>query len=345
MISRIELENNISLKEYNTFRISVRAASFVCVDNYEQAKALAKEILPQFDRFMILGGGSNTLFVEDYDGLVIHISMKGKEILHEDAVGCRLRVAAGEDWPEFVDYCVSNGWGGVENLALIPGQVGASPVQNIGAYGREVKDVIERVHAIDLQTGEEVSLDNEECHFAYRDSLFKSEKKDRYLVTFVDFKLHKEDEYFLNYGSIRDEIRKSKEAVSFKSIADAVKRIRRSKLPEVDELGSSGSFFKNPVINKSDFERLREQHPDMPFFKMPEGYKIPAGWLIDQCGWKGFRKKDYGVYPHQALVLVNYGKATGEEIYKLSEKIRGDVKNRFGIHLHREVTIVEKKDH
>jgi UDP-N-acetylmuramate dehydrogenase len=340
MTSRIDLEGNISLKEYNTFKISARAASFAHVENHEQAKTLAKEILPQYDRFLILGGGSNTLFAKNFDGLVIHMAMKGTEILHEDATSCRLRVAAGEDWQEFVDYCVSNDWGGIENLALIPGQVGASPVQNIGAYGREVKDVIEKVHAIDLQTGEEVSFKNEECHFAYRDSLFKSEKKDRYLITFVDFKLHKEDEFYLDYGSIRDEIRKSKEVVSFKSIADAVKRIRRSKLPDVEELGSAGSFFKNPVINEDDFEQLREQYPDMPYFKVMDGFKIPAGWLIDQCGWKGFRKMDCGVYPHQALVLVNYGNATGEEIYELSEKIREDVRKKFRITLHREVTVV-----
>lgn len=342
MTSSIDLKSNISLKEYNTFKISAQAAWFARVDNPGQAKALANEILPQYNRFLILGGGSNTLFARNFDGLVIHMAMKGKEVLHEDATGCRLRVAAGEDWPEFVDYCVSKGWGGVENLALIPGQVGASPVQNIGAYGREVKDVIEEVHAIDLKTGEEVSFKNEECHFAYRDSLFKSEKKDRYLITFVDFKLHKEDEFYLDYGSIRDEIRKSKEVFSFQSIANAVKRIRRSKLPDVDELGSAGSFFKNPVINEDDFEQLREQHPDMPFFKVLDGYKIPAGWLIDQCGWKGYRENDYGVYPHQALVLVNYGNATGKEIYALSEKIRKDVKNRFGIHLHREVTLVQE---
>ncbi|HKK11154.1 MAG TPA: UDP-N-acetylmuramate dehydrogenase [Bacteroidales bacterium] len=341
MKDQIKTASNKSLKQYNTFNLDAKARHFVAIEDAGQAMLLVNKILPNHERFMILGGGSNTLFVNDFNGLIIHVAMKGIEVLEETDTTCTVKVAAGEDWPEFVDFCVERDWGGVENLALIPGQVGASPVQNIGAYGREVKDVIEEVHAIDLQTGEEVSFNNDECHFAYRDSLFKSEKKDRYLITFVDFKLHKEDEFYLDYGSIRDEIRKSKENVSFKSIANAVKRIRRSKLPDVEELGSAGSFFKNPVINADDFEQLREQHPDMPFFKVLDGFKIPAGWLIDQCGWKGFREKDYGVYPHQALVLVNYGKASGKEIHALSEKIRDDVVKKFGIALHREVTIVE----
>lgn len=341
MTNQIELKNNISLKHYNTFKISARAKSFLSLERLGQAKVLAKEILPQFENFLILGGGSNTLFVKDFEGVVIHMAMKGIEVLHETEKACTLKVAAGEDWPEFVDYCVERNWGGVENLALIPGQVGASPVQNIGAYGREVKDVIEKVHAIDLRSGKEVIFNNDACHFAYRDSLFKSEKKNRYLITHVEFKLHKDDEFYLDYGSIRDEIRKSKKNVSFKSIADAVKKIRRSKLPDVKELGSAGSFFKNPVINEDDFEHLRARYPGMPFFKVSDGFKIPAGWLIDQCGWKGFREEDYGVYPHQALVLVNYGDATGKEIYALSEKIRDDVSKKFAITLHREVTIVE----
>lgn len=333
-----KIEENKSLLPYNTFGIQAVAKHFVSVTSLNDARQIPT-YLRTYTKYHLLGGGSNVLFTSDYDGLMIRMAMKGVEVLEESESHCLVKAAAGEDWPAFVDFCVSKNWGGIENLALIPGQVGASPVQNIGAYGREAKDVIHLVEAISLSDGSIRTFTNAQCQFGYRDSIFKNVLKDQYLITSVTFRLHKTPELYLDYGAIREEL-KNTASITFRDVAEAVTKIRRSKLPDSDEVGSAGSFFKNPVVEKSRFDALQKAYASIPFYVVDEGYKIPAGWLIDQCGWKGFRQGNYGIYPHQALVLVNYGGASGKEIFQLSEKIRRDVKNKFGIILHREVTVV-----
>ncbi len=335
------IKEKIAIEALNTFGIKAKAKYFTEITSEREAKALAQDEIRNYSKHLILGGGSNVLFTDDFSGLVIHQKIKGKEIVEEDKKKCLLKVGAGEDWPAFVDYCVDRDWGGIENLALIPGQVGAAPVQNIGAYGCEVKDVIDTVEAIDLKTGKKRIFSNKECEFGYRDSIFKKELKDRYLITAVNFVFYKNADLHLDYGSIRDVLKQMNPAkVTYKTVAEAVKKIRRQKLPDVEETGSAGSFFKNPVLDGEQFEFLKAENTDMPFFKTEEGYKIPAGWLIDQCGWKGYREGNYGVYPRQALVLVNYGGASGKEIADLAWRIRDDVEKHFGIRLQPEVTVV-----
>ncbi|MCF8232356.1 MAG: UDP-N-acetylmuramate dehydrogenase [Bacteroidales bacterium] len=335
------IKENISLKSLNTFGIGANARYFTEISSENEAQTLIKDDFRNYSKYLVLGGGSNVLFTDDFSGLVIHQGIKGKKIVEEDEERCLIKVGAGEDWPFFVDYCVDRDWGGIENLALIPGQVGASPVQNIGAYGREVKDVIESVEAIELKSGEKKVFSNKECRFGYRDSVFKNELKDRYLITAVNFLFYKNADFHLDYGSIRDTLRQMDiDKITYKTVAEAVKQIRRKKLPDIEETGSAGSFFKNPVVDENFFEKLRNGNSNMPFFKMDSGYKIPAGWLIDQCGWKGYLEGHYGVYPYQALVLVNYGGATGKEIADLAWRIRDDVEKYFGIRLQPEVTVI-----
>ncbi len=336
-----EMETNFPLTSLNTFRVPAKASYFAVVKSNEQAIDIIHNVLPGMQEVLILGGGSNILFTSDFDGLILHQTMKGVSVLEETDKTCRVKVAAGEDWTEFVDYCVSKGWGGIENLAMIPGQVGAAPVQNIGAYGREVKDVIESVETLNLKSGEYHSFSNRECEFSYRNSVFKDRLKNQYLITSVVFILHKEPIFYLDYGSIRDELENQQiTEITFQAVAKAIKNIRSRKLPDVNKTGSAGSFFKNPLLEKAKFEDLKEKYPDMPFFKLPLGYKVPAGWLIDQCGWKGYTRKNYGVYPHQALVLVNYGGASGKDIFNLSEEIRQDVSKKFDVELEREVMVI-----
>lgn len=335
------IKENISLKTLNTFGISTTAQYFTEISSEEEASQLVRDEIKNYSKCLILGGGSNVLFTDDYKGLVIHQRIKGKEITEEDAEKCLVKVGAGEDWSSFVDYCVDRSWGGIENLALIPGQVGATPVQNIGAYGREVKDLIDSVETLEMATGEKRVFSSEECRFGYRDSVFKNELKDQYLITAVNFLFSKNADFHLDYGSIRDTLKQMDiERLTYKAVAEAVKQIRRKKLPDVDEMGSAGSFFKNPLVDEEFFEYLKVENPDMPFFKMNSGYKIPAGWLIEQCGWKGYSEGHYGVYPQQALVLVNYGDASGKEIADLAWRIRDDVQDHFGIRLQPEVTVI-----
>ena len=335
------IEHDKPLGNLNSFQINARARAYIKIESEEDAITLIQGELKNYQDYLILGGGSNLLFTDDYDGLVLHVALRGIEILQEGEEFCMVKAGAGEDWSEFVDYCVEKGWGGIENMALIPGQVGAAPVQNIGAYGREVKDVIESVEAIDLQTAEKRTFSNAECRFGYRNSVFKHELKGRYLITSVTLRLSRQADFHLDYGSIRDVLReKDPDAITYKTVADTVKQIRTSKLPDVSELGSAGSFFKNPVLAEEDFEYLKAENPDMPFFKQSDGYKVPAGWLIEQCGWKGYRHENYGVYPWQALVLVNYGGASGKDIADLAWRIRDDVLQYFGIRLQPEVTVI-----
>lgn len=335
----MEIKSFFPLQQYNTFRVNVRAKGFVEINYPDSLGLLFEKILPRYDDYLILGGGSNLLFTRDFEGLVIHMNLKGIEIMEEDEKDIRLRVKAGEDWTQFVDYCVANGWGGVENLALIPGQVGAAPVQNIGAYGVESGDVIESVEAFDLKTGKMASFTNKDCEFGYRNSIFKTHFPARYLITAVVFSLSKVSPLQLNYGALKQELR-SVVAPTYRHVAEIVKHIRRTKLPDIEEIGSAGSFFKNPVLTKEHFYSLQENYPEIPSYTVSDGVKVPAGWLIEQCGWKGFRQGHIGVYPRQALVLVNYSDASGSELKQLAERIREDVYKTFAINLIPEVTII-----
>ena len=331
---------NISLKNYNTFGISVNAKRFISVDSVYELQQLLKI---EKDIFLI-SGGSNMLLIKDIEKLVVHIDIKGISIDNEDENVAYLTVNAGENWHEFVLWCVSENYGGIENLSLIPGNVGTCPIQNIGAYGVEVKDTITKVEALVIETGKLVQFSNEECNFGYRNSIFKNEAKGKYIITSVSFKLTKTN-HNLNssYGAIETELAsKNITNPNLKDISEAVISIRKSKLPDPKEIGNSGSFFKNPVIATTQFLELQKRYTNIPSYKISDSeIKVPAGWLIEQAGFKGKRYGDFGVHEKQALVLVNYGNATGKEIYQLAEKIKETISKKFGITLEIEVNIIK----
>jgi len=336
------IEKNISLKKYHTFGIEVKAKYFTEVSSLaEVQETLTFQKENQLEG-LILGGGSNILFTQDFEGLVIRISLKGKEVIKEEEDFVWVKVAAGENWHEFVLFCLQHGWGGAENLSLIPGTVGAAPMQNIGAYGVEIKEIFAYLEAYHLQTEKLHQFDNQQCKFGYRESIFKNEVKGEYLITSVVFKLSKKHSLNFSYGDIQQILAKENIEPSIEAISRAVIEIRSSKLPNPAEIGNAGSFFKNPYIEKSHFEKLKADFPQIPSYPTPDAHliKIPAGWLIEQCGWKGYKQGEAGVHTKQALVLVNYGKAEGKEIKELSEKIRQSVREKFGINLHTEVNIV-----
>jgi UDP-N-acetylmuramate dehydrogenase len=288
-------------------------------------------------QLLIIGSGSNLLFVNDFPGLIINPNIPGIKIVHEDRNNIWLEVGAGVVWDELVEYAVFNRWGGIENLSLIPGKVGAAAVQNIGAYGMEIQNQIETVTGFNLETLTENILESTDCQFAYRDSIFKNELKNSFIITSVVFKLDKFPEYILNYGDLKSETEKLG-SINLRNIRKAVIGIRESKLPDPKIFGNAGSFFKNPVIEEVQATQLLNIYPNMPHYSAPENrMKLAAGWLIEQCGWKGFRRGDAGVHEKQALVLVNYGNATGMEIFELSEEIRQSVQDKFGVELEREV--------
>jgi UDP-N-acetylmuramate dehydrogenase len=331
--------SNASLKGLNTFGLDYPAEAIVEISDPAQLAALSADAsLPR--PFHILGGGSNVLLTAPVKGTVLLNRIGGIETISEDAESLTLRVGAGEVWHELVQYAISNGLGGIENLALIPGTVGAAPIQNIGAYGVEAKDVITGVQGWHWERGEMISLHGDECCFGYRDSIFKQELKGKVVITQVCFRLSKQPALHTEYGAIRDELQSMGAEPSVQSIAQAVINIRRSKLPDPAQIGNAGSFFKNPTISESDFASLRARFPLMPSYPLPDGQvKLPAGWLIEQCGWKGFREGEAGVHANQALVLVNYGRASGDEIWSLSERIVASVHAAFGIVLEREVHV------
>ena len=293
------------------------------------------------EKMLILGGGSNLLFTQDFAGIVILNQIKGIEIISEDMDQVLIKSGAGENWHEFVLYCVDNGYSGVENLSLIPGSVGASPMQNIGAYGVEIKDVFHSLEAFHIESGEVKIFNNEECKFGYRESVFKNIYKNQYIITSVTFQLSKKPIFKTSYGAIKAELESmGVKELSIKKISEAVINIRSSKLPNPKEIGNAGSFFKNPVISKQQFDELKLKFPEIANYPLPNGdVKIAAGWLIDSLGWKGKRIGDYGVHKNQALVLVNYGESKGSDIYDLSTNILDSVKQNFGIELEREVNI------
>ncbi|WP_440067124.1 UDP-N-acetylmuramate dehydrogenase [Tenacibaculum discolor] len=336
----MNIQENISLKEYNTFGIDVNAKRFVSITSVYQLQQLIKE---EKDIFLI-SGGSNMLLTKDIETLVVHINFKGISIDQQNHNDVYITVNAGENWHEFVLWCVSLNYGGLENLSLIPGNVGTCPIQNIGAYGVEVKDTITKVEAIEIKTGKLVSFSAEECQFGYRNSIFKNKAKGKYILTSVSFKLTKNNHKLnTSYGAIESELSsKGITNPTIKDISDAVITIRQSKLPDPKEIGNSGSFFKNPVISKELFEKLQKNYPSIPSYVISDTeIKVPAGWLIEQSGFKGKRFGNYGVHEKQALVLVNYGDASGKEIYELAQKIQRTIKDTFDINLEIEVNIIQ----
>ena len=337
----MQIQKNVSLKSYNTFGIDVNASHFVSVETEEQLKnALA---LHQYENKFILGGGSNMLLKVDLDLLVIHVNLKGIKVVKENTDFVYLKVCAGENWHNLVLYCVDHNYGGVENLSLIPGNTGTAPIQNIGAYGVELKDVFESCEVIDRKTLKIETLNYADCNFGYRDSIFKNQAKDKYVITSVTFKLTKTN-HKLNtaYGAINDTLTEREIFYpTIKDVSDAVIHIRQQKLPDPKEIGNSGSFFKNPVVNQEKFNVLRKEYEDIPYYPVSSNsIKVPAGWLIEKAGFKGKRFGDAGVHEKQALVLVNYGNAKGQDIWDLAMKIQAEVKRIFNIELQPEVNII-----
>ena len=337
----MQIEENKSLKNYNTFGIDCNARFFVSVENIDQLKKILKDTHDQ-TRF-ILGGGSNMLLPNVLDAFVIHINMKGIKILSESKTKVKIEVMAGENWHDFVMFCIANDYGGIENLSLIPGNVGTAPIQNIGAYGVELKDVFVSCTALDIDTKTEKQFSKEDCKFEYRNSIFKEKAKGKYIITAVTFELTKKDhKKSVSYGAIKDKLdKKHIDNPSIKDISEAVIAIRQSKLPDPKILGNSGSFFKNPVVNIETFKSFRKKHPESPYYEVsPTLYKIPAAWLIEQAGFKGQRFGDAGVHKNQALVLVNHGNASSSEIWELALAIQKKVKQQFGIFIEPEVNVI-----
>ena len=334
--------SDFQLQKHHTFGTQATAKHYFEFTETEDLEAfLTTTTQWQNLPILILGEGSNLLFVNDFRGLIINPNIPGIKIVHEDRNNIWLEAGAGVVWDDLVEFAVFNWWGGIENLSLIPGKVGAAAVQNIGAYGMEIQNRIESVSGFDLETLSEFSIDAKDCQYAYRDSIFKNELKERFIITSVVFKLDKFPEFILNYGDLKTETEKLGN-INLRNIRKAVIAIRESKLPDPKVYGNAGSFFKNPIVELLQAEQLLAENPKMPHFPAPEGKtKLAAGWLIDQCGWKGFRRGDAGVHEKQALVLVNYGNATGKEIYDLSEEICQSVQNKFGVELEREVNVIE----
>lgn len=333
---------NYSLKKLNTFGIDVSARYFSECSGIDQLIEILSEQSFVNTQKLILGGGSNLLFTKNFDGLVIKNNLKGIELIKEDSNFYFVKAGAGEIWNEFVMHCVANNYAGLENLSLIPGNVGASPMQNIGAYGAEIKDHFFELQALHIKDKKMHTFNNADCKFGYRESVFKRDLKNQYIITSVTFKLLKKPELNTRYGAIEKEMEAmGVKEVNIQAISQAVCNIRSSKLPNPAEIGNAGSFFKNPEVTRGKFESLKEQFPAVVGYELENGnVKLAAGWLIEQCGWKGKTIGDAGVHKLQALVLVNYGKAKGEEILGLSQKIMDSVKNTFGVDLEREVNII-----
>ena len=340
----MNIKHDISLKNYNTFGIAVNAAHFTTVTSIDELMAVLSHT--DYPDILVLGGGSNMLFTQPVNALVIHLNIKGKQIVYEDDTIVHIEVAAGENWHEFVRWTLEHQFGGIENLSLIPGNVGAAPIQNIGAYGVELKDAFIACQAIDRTTGELKKFTHSECKFGYRSSIFKHEAKDKYIITGVTLQLRKKEHQLrISYGSIQDTLAaKAIQQPTIKDISDAVIGIRKSKLPDPTILGNSGSFFKNPIISTAHFNHIKKIHPKIPSYPISgtpkQQVKVPAGWLIEQCGFKGKRVGDAGVHEKQALVLVNYGNATGANILELAKTIQATVAQRFDIALEPEVNIL-----
>lgn len=336
------LQENCSIKPYSTFGIEAKARYFVKVSTVEElSEAMHHPCIADLP-VLILGGGSNLLFTKDFEGLIIKIEFKGIEVVHQNEDIVLVTAGAGEGWDNFVSICVEKGYAGLENLSLIPGVVGTSPVQNIGAYGVEVKDTIDHVTVYDRNTGKICVLANADCHFGYRESIFKYSAKGRYIITSVAFRLLLNPVFHTQYGAITEELATmGVNNLSLSAIRNAVISIRSRKLPDPLIIGNAGSFFKNPTVDAFQYERLHDSFPGIVAYVLSDGsYKLAAGWMIEQCGWKGYRKGDAGVHSPQALVLVNYGHATGSEMLELATAIQSSIKAKFEIDLEMEVNVI-----
>ena len=337
----MQIQEHFPLKKYNTFGIEAFAKRYIKVTNLSELEHVLHTY--KSDKLFILGGGSNMLLTQDIDALVIHIDIKGKKVVEENEDYVWVEANAGENWHEFVVWCIDQNFGGLENMSLIPGNVGTTPVQNIGAYGTEIKDTFVRCTAMEIATQQLKTFSRDECHFSYRESIFKQDAKGKYIITSVVFKLTKRHHNInIEYGDIKNQLAsKHIENPTIKEVSNAVIAIRESKLPNPKELGNSGSFFKNPIITKDHFNAVQQKFPDIKHFQVSDTLvKVPAGWLIEQAGYKGFRKGDAGVHKNQALVLVNYGNATGQDILNLSKEVQKAVLDKFDIAIEAEVNIV-----
>jgi UDP-N-acetylmuramate dehydrogenase len=337
----LDVQKNKSLKPYNTFSIDVEANYFAEILSEQDLKDVLKSDLIKEQNLLVLGGGSNVLFTKDFDGLVVKVSIPGiSDVVEGNEV--IVTAGAGVIWNDLVKYCVQNGFAGIENLSLIPGTVGASPIQNIGAYGVELKDVFKSCVAYEITTSEKKVFNFEDCHFGYRDSVFKNELKGQYIITSVSFKLSTSAKINTQYGAIQEELKnKGIDAPTIADVSNVVSEIRVAKLPDPSTIGNAGSFFKNPVIAKDRFEMVKLAHPNVVHYPAPDNkIKLAAGWLIEQCGFKGVVAGQTGTWKNQALVLVNHGGATGGEVYSFSEQIINDVDAKFGVKLEREVNIL-----
>jgi UDP-N-acetylmuramate dehydrogenase len=338
----MEIKQNYNLKTLNTFGINVDAKYFCTVASMEDLLETRDWIKKNNIPYLILGGGSNILFQGYFDGIVIKNEIKGKNIISENDQHIIVKAGAGKNWDSFVEYCVNRGYAGLENLSLIPGNVGASPIQNIGAYGVEIRDFFEELEFFNIKTGETLVYGEADCRFGYRDSIFKSTIKGVGVITSVTFRLNKVPIFKTGYGTVREELdRMEVQNLTIADIRKAIINIRRSKLPDPEITGNAGSFFKNPSVSAEKYAELISNFPGLvSFVQHDKTYKLAAGWLIDQCGWKGYREGDAGVHEKQALVLVNMGKASGKDILRLSEKIQKSVWDRFGVELEREVNVI-----
>jgi UDP-N-acetylmuramate dehydrogenase len=338
----MEIQENISLESLNTFHIAAKARYYSLIkDQHILQQLLANQFLKNTPT-LILGGGSNVLFMKDFEGWVIQMAVEGIQKLHEDNHHILLRVGAGVAWHQLVLYCVENEYAGIENLSLIPGTVGAAPIQNIGAYGVELSEVFEYLEALEVTTGKIKKFEKEACKFGYRNSIFKNNLQGQYIILYVTLRLSKQPKFRITYGAIQEVLTAMNVTqLSIKAISDAVIHIRQHKLPDPNLIGNAGSFFKNPVVDRHTADILKKEYATLPTHTQPDGQiKLPAAWLIEQCGWKGYKHGAVGVHPHQALILVNYGGATGQEMYALAQQIQENVNKKFGIHLIPEVNII-----
>ena len=338
---KLQFEKNVDLLSHNTFGISAIAREFVRIDMPEQVQEALEYVRQTKSNHLVLGGGSNILFTQDIDAVILQNRLFGIVLEKEDDMHVYVRVAAGENWHNFVLHCIRNKWAGVENLSLIPGCVGASPMQNIGAYGVEMSSILDYVEAVNIHTSEKHTFSLNDCELGYRESIFKRKEKGNWFITHVGFKLNKRPVFHIEYGAIADELDKMEiDKLSIKHISQAVIAIRSSKLPDPKVLGNAGSFFKNPTVDLSVLRAIQTHDEKIPFYPVNENtVKIPAGYMIEHAGWKGKRVGNCGVHEKQALVLVNYGGATGKEIFTLSGDIMTDVNNKYGIELEREVNV------
>jgi UDP-N-acetylmuramate dehydrogenase len=333
------VHKNYSLKRHNSFGLDVYSRYFIKLKDQQQVIDFIRSDLSNIRPLLIIGEGTNILFCKDFSGLIVNPKISGIEKIKETPDYVILRVGAGENWDSFVNFCVENNYGGIENLSLIPGSVGASPIQNIGAYGVEVRKVIENVEAVNIETSEIKIFSNEECCFSYRNSIFKGKLKNRFIITHIVFRLNKSHEFNTSYGNIEKELDKFPET-NILNIRTAIMNIRKNKLPDPEEIGNAGSFFTNPIVSQEQANSIKQYYPKMPYFRVTKNeVKLSAAWLIEQSNWKGKRIGNTGTYKKHSLVLVNYGDATGTEIYNLAKKIQKSVRNNFAIDLKMEVNV------